>query len=651
MPLPTPNLDDRRFQNFVDEAKRLIPRYCPEWTDHNVSDPGVTLIELFAWMVEALIYRLNRVPEKSYITFMELMGIHLQPPTAARTDLTFWLSAPASGPVSIPAGTEVTTVQTGTERAVSFSTDRELLLHPAQLRICLTAPEEGAATDQTWKLDVESEHVSAFQPFPRPGDAFYLGYAVDISGHTLEVRIDCSIEGLGVDPTNPPLVWEAQTAQGWTPIDLKSDSTAGLNRPGEVVMFLPHQIDRRELHGHSAYWLRCRHIAPLAGQPTYSASPRIATMRSATVGGTVGATHAVPVTGEVLGRSDGSPGQIFRLEYPPVLPRHDDEHIEVQEEDGSWTAWRECAHFGQSQGDQRHVTLDSVSGELRFGPSIREPDGSDHQYGAIPPRGRPVRFSRYRNGGGTVGNVGAGKLTVLRHSVPYVDNVINRRAASGGSDAETLERAALRAPQVLRSSARAVTAEDFAHLAREAVPGIRAHCVQPGAIDNPDSPAPGEVVLLVVPPLPQPEHTLSPADLELAPLLVQTLREYLDDRRTLTARLAIRPPGYRWVSVEAHVNVWGDADADAVRQEVLLRLHRLLHPHAGGRAGQGWEFGSDLHVSDLYAVLQGVPGVAYLEQISLRADNDPHPYTRIHVPPNGLVASGSHHIQIQVVER
>ena len=77
MPLPAPNLDDRRFQDLVDDAKRLVQRRCPEWTDHNVSDPGVTLIETFAYMVDQVLYRLNRVPERSYVTFLELMGVEL----------------------------------------------------------------------------------------------------------------------------------------------------------------------------------------------------------------------------------------------------------------------------------------------------------------------------------------------------------------------------------------------------------------------------------------------------------------------------------------------------------------------------------------------------------------------------------------------
>ena len=91
MALPAPNLDDRRFQQFVDEAKRYVQQSCPEWTDHNVSDPGVTLIETFAHMVDQLVYRLNRVPEKNYLAFLDLLGVRLFPPTAARALVTFWL--------------------------------------------------------------------------------------------------------------------------------------------------------------------------------------------------------------------------------------------------------------------------------------------------------------------------------------------------------------------------------------------------------------------------------------------------------------------------------------------------------------------------------------------------------------------------------
>src|SRR5580704_8066661 len=92
MSLPSPNLDDRSFQDIVDDAKRQIGRRCPEWTDHNVSDPGVTLIELFAYMTEMMLYRMNQVPEKNYLKFLEMIGIGLEPATPAFTDLRFLLS-------------------------------------------------------------------------------------------------------------------------------------------------------------------------------------------------------------------------------------------------------------------------------------------------------------------------------------------------------------------------------------------------------------------------------------------------------------------------------------------------------------------------------------------------------------------------------
>ena len=103
MALPVPNLDDRRFQDLVDDAKRLVQQRCPEWTDHNVSDPGVTLIEAFAWMTDQLLYRLNRVPDRHYVKFLELIGVRLFPPAAARGEVTFWLAAPQPDTIRIAA--------------------------------------------------------------------------------------------------------------------------------------------------------------------------------------------------------------------------------------------------------------------------------------------------------------------------------------------------------------------------------------------------------------------------------------------------------------------------------------------------------------------------------------------------------------------
>src|SRR6476659_9757927 len=133
MPLVTPRLDDRRFQDIVDEAKSRIPRYCPEWTDHNVSDPGVTLIELFAWMTDLLLYRVNQVPDKMYVKFLEMIGVRLEPPRSARAPATFYLSAAQPADVTIPDITVGATVRTETTDAAIFTTENDLVIRPPVL--------------------------------------------------------------------------------------------------------------------------------------------------------------------------------------------------------------------------------------------------------------------------------------------------------------------------------------------------------------------------------------------------------------------------------------------------------------------------------------------------------------------------------------
>ena len=139
MALPAPNLDDRRFQDIVDEAKRLIPRYCPEWTNHNVADPGVALIELFAWMSEMVLFRVNQVPDRLYVKFLELVGVEPFPPSVARAELTFWLSTVLDHAVVVPAGTEVATggAALGAEE-VNFSTIDDLAITPPHLFAAMT---------------------------------------------------------------------------------------------------------------------------------------------------------------------------------------------------------------------------------------------------------------------------------------------------------------------------------------------------------------------------------------------------------------------------------------------------------------------------------------------------------------------------------
>src|SRR5262249_1179394 len=214
MPIPAPNLDNRRFQQIVDEAKRLIPRYCPEWTDHNVSDPGVALIELFAWMTESLLYRINQVPEKNYIKFLEMLGVHLDPPRAAEADLTFYLSGPASSEVTIDEGTEAATLRTETAAATVFTTERDLAIRPPVLRGIFThrasLGHDGWVENDLSRLSLPDQSIIIFPNPPSFGDSFLIALEHDHSHHVLAVVMGCEeAGGAGIDPTNPPVQWEA----------------------------------------------------------------------------------------------------------------------------------------------------------------------------------------------------------------------------------------------------------------------------------------------------------------------------------------------------------------------------------------------------------------------------------------------------------
>jgi predicted phage baseplate assembly protein len=617
MALPAPVLDDRKFQDIVSEARSLIPRYCPEWTDHNLSDPGITFIELFAWMVDILLYRLNRVPEKNYIKFLELIGLRLLPAHPAKADIAFRLSAPQPEPVTIPKGTEVATVRTETQDAVTFTTDRDLKVVVPHMTYCLISRAGNVFHDYMPVLKA-GDMMDIFQKVPEENDAFYVGYTENLAGNTLQLIFEASIEGIGVDPRNPPLVWEFWDGDEgkWEGLRLESDTTGGLNRDGEVILHVPYPCDLTEVDEKHACWIRCRAIKPRPRQPAYTASPRVSSVVSQCIGGTVPASHAFQVSNEVIGRGNGNPQQIFFLQNTPVLPRDKEETIEMENEEGGWEAWQEVKDFAASGPDDLHFTCDSVSGEVQFGPCLRQPDGGERQFGAIPPKGKRIRFSSYRCGGGVQGNVGERTLTVLKSSIPYITSVTNFEAAIGGTESESLARAKLRAPEVLKARFRAVTADDFEYLACEASPKVaRAKCLVPKGADEKGTVSPGTVRLLIVPLITAEDGMIPREQLLLPEQLRREVINYLDERRLLTTQLIVIEPDYVWVTVE--VKIKAKTESKRLRGDIERKLYQFINPISGGNENTGWPFGRDLLTSEIHALIQGMPAVGYVEEVKL----------------------------------
>jgi len=189
------------------------------------------------------------------------------------------------------------------------------------------------------------------------------------------------------------------------------------------------------------------------------------------------------------------------------------------------------------------------------------------------------------------------------------------------------------------------------------VPGVeRAFCLAPGAQTGAVAaglPKPGEALLAVLPQADQPNGFIPPERMTLAAELKQAVERHLNERRLLGTRLTVQAPQLAWVSVEATIRLAdhaGAAHALDVRRRAETELYRYLNPYVGGPNGTGWPFGRELHVSELYALLQRLPGVEFVDELRVVAgepgDSDASRVVpaRLPIPPHGLVCSHAHRV-------
>jgi len=672
--LPKPNLDDRDYEDLVKECLLRIPRYCPEWTNYNPSDPGVTLIELFAWLTDQMLSRFNQVPRRNYITFLELLGIRLQPPNPATTELTFYLVGNLPEAYTIVAGTEVATERTVTQPAIIFTTDRPLTIGQPKIQHFLVG-EEAPDIPQVlrdrftnfWSMDNNGHwsgpELSLFSDIPQSGNCFYLVLDPDepLEGNVIAFTVKGQeATPTGINPNFPPRRWEAWNGNGWQPIVLSEsdDETQGFSfsniaqRGGnpvdgaDVILHLPINFPVAHFTAYRGRWLRCVCTELAVGQPAYSRSPRIVGLAAVAIGGTVTATQCEIIEDDLLGESNGDPGQTFQMQRSPVLARQEDEYLIVIPPGGIPQRWQEVKDFADSKPSDLHYTIDSTTSTLQFGPLVREAaqlkqatelrarvqtggaqpvlpaTGTlEQQYGAIPPRGSSLRMFRYRTGGGAAGNVQGGTLEILKTAVPYVASVTNHIPARDGSDAETLEQAAIRAPQMLRTRDRAVTPEDFEVLAIRSGQGAvaRAHCLRTSGKQA------GTVRLLIVP---QPSmdgirrgEGIHPDNLTLTPALEQQIIAYLDQRRLLGVQVLCSQPDYIGIAVQAEVALkpeYNNVAAQAeIQRQILVALYQFFNPITGGADAKGWPLGQPAYPNDAIAVLQQFNAIRYIGTMQL----------------------------------
>ena len=392
---------------------------------------------------------------------------------------------------------------------------------------------------------------------------------------------------------------------------------------------------------------------------------------------TVSAVNAVTIKEEVLGSSDGKPGQIFTLRRFPVISgvqiavlepdrpldhelkqlRKELEKVERSAQallpasgsgKGVWVLWHEVSDFYASTPAGHHFTLNPISGEIRFGNGKR---------GKIPPVGIDnIKAIFYRTHNGVNGNVAAGAVTVLRNpsgDMANIKSVTNPENGAGGSDAETLDEIKLRGPQRIKHRNRAVTIEDFAWLAREASGEVGQACCLPTRDDN-GLPAAGWVTVVITPKSGVAKPMPSPA-------LLRCVKAYLKNSALTNLkdidRIYVKGPEYIEATVLAKVVPAQPEKTDKVKLAVLNRLETFLHPLKGGPERTGWELGRDVYLSEVYAEIEAVSGVDHvaglrlfgsLQQycISLKEEESGYRYLPFDLPAGSRVSTFDESIRV-----
>jgi hypothetical protein len=414
-----------------------------------------------------------------------------------------------------------------------------------------------------------------------------------------------------------------------------SDNTDYLTKRGTLEFIGPSEQGKTCNFGKECYWL----MGSLVSLTDVSDLPLIRGIYP----NTVWAEQVETIQDEIIGSSEGEKNRSYKfIRSPVILPEIwiretlskeekealSKEEIQIHEiKDDTeqiketWVQWNAVENFFESGPRSRHCIIDGAMGEVLFGNGIN---------GMIPPIGMDNIKTNYKSGGGVKGNVAKAEIKILKTSVASVDRVINPEPAEGGADTELVDAVLERGPHLIKHRDRAVTEEDFERLAREASSYIaRTKCFTKG----------GKLKIIVIPKGGEDKPMPSSG-------LLKMVEKYLRDRSLnliLPAIIKVLNPSYIEVKVTVEVVPESIDQAIPLEKEILKRLKEFLHPLTGGPEKIGWEFGRDVHISDVYALLEGIKGVEHVQNLML---NDKP--ADVNAKEFETVCSGEHRIRMKL---
>ncbi|TQV71505.1 putative baseplate assembly protein [Aliikangiella marina] len=655
MPLPIPNLDDRRFKDLVEDAKARLMTHVPELTQIAPGDPAHAFVDLFAYLTESILFRANLIPERQRRVVLNLLQIPLRNAVASRGVVCIDSGARrASLPSFIPDGAQLKA------KNIQFTGIGELQPTPLVLNVSIktkvadeTLTEMGV-TQQALRDQYglkNSDKPLAFEPksFELGNETLALTNSIDSRFYlaltvpkTLRVARDTVRENLAGELINiaiapaddllaeeidsmsdRELVWEllSQDEEGNLlnlPLDVVYDSSRGGRQIGVVRLRLPDNADLfDDLAATDPMFAGLGNAPPELpaniGEGLVALWIRLSCPDEPDLSLGYLGINGLEVKGcgqknnVVIGVGSGNPDQVVNLPDQRI----DKESLVLQvEEDNAWVTWQQVDVLVGLGGEAKVYRLDANQGVVYFGDGL--------EGGKRPAKGKRIRIGTYLYGGGVETNlpidsikeISNGSQLTVRHEWP----------CKGGIDAESVEQAEKRIPEYLTHRNRAVTKEDFQLLcmSNPVTPVALAEVIEgfvPGAtIQAARQNVPGAVSVFVLPPK-YPALRQTP---KATRGLLINIYEYLSQRTLVGTELYVLSPEFVPMATGVMIDVLESSREQEIKQAVQNALVQYLWPVSpGGVNSQGWGMGVTVAANELMTVVSRVDGVRAVNGFSL----------------------------------
>ena len=624
-----PNLLERRYGDLVQIGRSRLPSYAPAWTDHNVHDPGITLIELLAWVSEAQLYSLARTRRDERRAYAELMGVKPHGARPARGML--WPDhADPTGPGRIlTTGRIIERDQAihleRSETPVFRALHRQVWI-PAQIVGLQSKLSDGIVVDH---LEANKRSGPAFQPFGTDeGREAVLRMTLESTGHApllelgrpddarlmIGVRTDTRAassrrDSEGASPRSPievTLDFEGRRFE----LPVVEDGTEGMLQTGVLVL----DVSAVDVSANTA-------TLEFRSPGGFERAPRIVRIEP----------NVVPIVQKLEKRErhdgNGLPDQAFDLETPGLEFEPGAEPVTIEVETlGKIEKWSQVDRLDERGPDDLVFCVDPVAARVTFGNGVN---------GRRPPAESAI-FATYSVSEGQAGNIAANRKWVIAGFGGLFG--VNPDPTAGGEEASGWLEQRRDARRALRDRHALVSARDFEEAAR-ALDGLEVGRASMVAPDEGDL-ATGTMRLLSMRTRPGGREPENPPE---TTRWLRSVRDRLAPRAPLGSRLRVIAPKYVEFSIRARLEAEPKQDPEAVRQQVIDELARRLTLVSDKPGIPQRPFGVPVTRRDLIAWMQALPGVRRVVELSIqvpgRTNSDEVPVPKIGLPRIDLTAS------------